>query len=221
MAYRLLLSRIPAGVAESENQPETEPIMNKTATTAHPILPLLAERWSPRAFTATKIDATALGSLFEAARWAPSASNLQPWGFVHAAHGGAGFAAIVGSLAAGNVTWAQHAPLLVVGVAELTKADGSPNLYGRYDLGQSVAHLSIQAAALGLHLHQMAGFDSVRLREAVCLPASHEPVVVIAVGTVGEASQLPSPLDERERAPRSRKPLDSFVFTDTWPAGRP
>lgn len=210
-----------AGIAEPENQPKNEPMMNKTATTAHPILQLLAERWSPRAFTEAKIDEAALGSLFEAARWAPSASNLQPWGFVHAAHGSAGFAAIVGSLAAGNVSWAQHAPLLVVGVAELTKSYGSPNLYGRYDLGQSVAHLSVQAAALGLHLHQMAGFDSAKLREAVSLPASHEPVVVIAVGIVGEASQLPAPLDERERAPRSRKPLDSFVFADTWPAGRP
>lgn len=190
----------------------------KTAITAHPILPLLAERWSPRAFTPGPVDDATLGSLFEAARWSPSASNLQPWGFVHARNGSTGFARIVESLAPGNVTWAQHAPHLIVGVAQLTKADGSANLYGRYDLGQSVAHLSVQAAALGLHLHQMAGFNGDRIRAAIALPASHEPVVVVALGRIGEAAQLPPPLDERERAARSRKPLDSFVFVDAWPA---
>lgn len=191
---------------------------SKTATTEHPILPLLAERWSPRAFTGAAIDEATLGSLFEAARWAPSASNLQPWGFVHASHGSAGFARIVESLAQGNVIWAQHAPHLIVGIAERSKADGSPNLYGRYDLGQSVAHLSIQAAALGLHLHQMAGFSADKLRAAIALPESHEPVVVIALGQIGEASQLPPPLDERERAARSRKPVERFVFTESWPS---
>ncbi len=196
-------------------------MIDKTANTVHPILHLLAERWSPRAFTTEAIDEAMLGSLFQAARWSPSASNMQPWGFVHAAHGSEGFARIVESLAPGNVIWAQHAPHLIVGVTELNKADGSPNLYGRYDLGQSVAHLSIQATALGLHLHQMAGFTADKLRTAIALPASHEPVVVIALGHRGEASQLPPPFDERERAARSRKPADSFVFTDRWSAPQP
>jgi nitroreductase len=190
---------------------------DKTAVTDHPIEPTLVGRWSPRAFAADMIDDATIASLFEAARWSPSANNLQPWAFIHAMRGTADFDRLRGCLNEGNASWAGNAALLVIGIARTTKADGSVNAYARYDLGQAVAHLTFQATALGLHLHQMAGFDRDRARMELGIPAECDPVSAIAIGHLGDPSNLPQQLQDRELATRMRNPARSFVFSGRWP----
>lgn len=191
--------------------------MTRTATTDHPIDEALANRWSPRAFSDRPAEEAVVASLFEAARWSPSASNLQPWGFVHTARGTTDFERLRGCLAPPNALWAGKAALLVLALADPAKPDGTPNLHARYDLGQAVAHLTFQASSLGLHVHQMAGFDPAAARTAMNIPPHLEIVSAVAIGYLGEAEILPPALQERERAIRTRKPAGSFVFRDRWP----
>lgn len=195
------------------------PIPDKRAITSFPIHDLLASRWSPRAFADLAIPSDVLGSLFEAARWAPSSRNLQPWHFVIAErHRDAeGFARILGTLMEGNQIWAQHASLLLIAVTQ-PKPDeaGRANPYARYDVGQAIAHLSIQALACGLYIHQMGGFRKDLARQALAIPEGFEPVVSAAIGYLADSSALPEEIRERELAPRSRNPLSDQVFSGTW-----
>lgn len=189
----------------------------KPAVNDHPIHPLLQARWSPRAFAPAPVAPEQILSMLEAARWSPSGGNVQPWSFVVVPRGDEdAFARLAGSLAEGNRVWARHAPLLLLAVAQQEREPGKPNPYALYDLGQAVAHLTVQATALGLSVHQMAGFDPEQARAAFAIPAGHTPVTVLAVGALGDPAALPEPLRDRELAPRARKPLDSFVFAGTW-----
>lgn len=192
--------------------------LEKRAVTSYAIDPLLRERWSPRAFSPEPLAAEQVLSLFEAARWSPSAMNEQPWGFlVVPREDAATFAQAVECLAEGNRVWAQHAPLLVVAVARLVRLrDGAPNGVALYDLGQSVAHLTVQAASLGLLVHQMGGFSADAARAAFGIPADHAPVTFIAIGRMGDPGALPEPLRTRELAERQRKPLGELVFGERW-----
>jgi nitroreductase len=193
---------------------------NKSATTGYPIHPLLRERWSPRAFAARPVPHDDVLRLLEAARWAPSSGNGQPWRFVLAPQADPdAFGRALESLNAGNVVWAQHAPLLILAAAQMRREDGAPNRTALYDLGQAVAHLSVQATALGLWIHQIGGFDQPQARELFAIPEGYEPVTWIAIGELGDYETLPEPLRERERAPRARQPLEAFVFGGGW--GRP
>lgn len=186
-----------------------------------PIHELLANRRSPRAFSEQTIESEKLVSLFEAARWSPSSANEQPWRFIIATKDDAGvFPLLVDSLTEGNRRWASRAPLLVLGLAQTTYTrNGHPYQHAWYDLGQSVAHLSLQATALGLVVHQMGGFDSDKARTMLSIPEGFEPVIMFAVGYPGQPTTLPEDLQKREQAPRSRKKLHSFVFTEEW--GKP
>ncbi|MDO8970254.1 MAG: nitroreductase family protein, partial [Saprospiraceae bacterium] len=134
--------------------------MNKPATNLHPIHDLLKNRWSPRAYSAQPVEKQHLLSLFEAARWAPSSGNMQPWTFIVTTLADPEpHAKLVAALGERNQMWAKHAPVLVLSIVQRDREPGKPNLWATYDLGQSVAHLSVQATALGLFVHQMAGFD--------------------------------------------------------------
>jgi nitroreductase len=188
--------------------------MKKLAETAHPIHPLLESRWSPRAFDSRHVENEKLLSLFEAARWSPSAGNSQPWRFIVTTRDEGCFAALASTLSGNNAAWAPNAPVLVLAVAAPGMRGDTPNRYSYYDLGQAIAHLSVQASELGLQVHQMAGFDGEKARELFELPASLEPVTVVAIGYPGNPEVLPAPLLERELAPRTRKPLDEIVFKD-------
>lgn len=189
----------------------------KTAVTDHPIHPLLQSRWSPRAFAPTPVQPEQLLSLLEAARWSASGGNVQPWSFVVIPRDDeAAFARLIDSLAEGNRVWAQHAPLLILAVAQQEREPGKSNPYALYDLGQAVANLTIQALALGLQVHQMGGFDQAQARSAFAIPADHAPVTVLAVGVQGDPTALPEPLYQREVAVRTRKPLEHFVFGGRW-----
>ncbi len=185
----------------------------RTAQTSAPVIETLAERWSPRAFDATHtFPEGALRGIFEAARWAPSASNSQPWRFVLARRGSENFAKIESTLAGFNRMWAGSAAALVVNIAEVADTDGAPQPWAEYDLGQAVAHLSVQAHAEGYYVHQMGGFDASAISTAFGLDERFRPVSVMSLGAIGEADQLPEPLRERETAPRTRVELDELFF---------
>jgi nitroreductase len=185
--------------------------VTKSALSAVPLHPLLAERWSPRAFdTDHELSSPQLTSLLEAARWAPSAANTQPWRFSVAVRGTAEHAAVMEALAPGNQAWAHAASALVVVAAQTVAADGSPQPWAVYDTGQAVAHLSIQAEHEGLAVHQLGGFDRDRITMLLDEPGL-APQVVIAVGRRGAVEQLPEPFLSREVAHRDRLPVDDIV----------
>lgn len=193
-------------------------MLGNVTPTTYDIHPLLRGRWSPRAFSSQPIPEADVLSMLEAARWSPSAVNEQPWSFLVIPRSDtAAFELALSCLAEGNVVWAQHVPLLILSVARLVRTrDGSPNGSALYDLGQAVAHLTVQAAALGLSVHQMGGFSAERAREVFAIPENHAPVTFIAVGYQGDPETLPERLRERELAPRQRQPLESFVFGGGW-----
>jgi nitroreductase len=193
--------------------------MNKPAINHYPIHDLLKNRWSPRAFSDRAVEKEHLLSLFEAARWAPSGGNQQPWAFIiTTSTDPEPYAKLVATLGERNQAWAKHAPVLVLAIAVSEREPGKPNAYAGYDLGQAVAHLTVQASALGLVIHQMAGFDRQKAREAFDLPQGCDPLTVFTIGYPAELDSLPEEIRTRELAPRSRKPLSEFVFDGAWNA---
>lgn len=192
--------------------------MEKIADTQVPIHDLIRRRWSPRAFADRPIEPDKLLSIFEAARWAASASNEQPWAFLVATRQDPkNYADMVGVLVEFNRTWANRVPVLILTLAHTQfEKDGRPNRHAFYDLGQAAANLALQATALGLSAHQMAGFDAEAARERFAVPAGWEPVSVIAVGYPGNLQSLTERLQQREMAERKRKPLETFVFSGAW-----
>lgn len=196
----------------------------KHATCDHDILELIRHRWSPRAFDpARAIPDADLRTLFEAARWAPSSYNEQPWRFLVAdrAKSPEAFGALFDALAEYNRTWAGLAPTLIL-VAAHTQLQrfSAVNRHAWYDAGQAVAFLSLQATSLGLFVRQMEGFDREAARQAFGVPADFEPVVTIAIGYTGDPAALTI---ERyrlgESQPRGRQRMDDFVFEGSW--GKP
>ncbi|TLY33034.1 MAG: nitroreductase [Nitrospirae bacterium] len=192
--------------------------MEKPAETQYPIHDLLRRRWSPRAFSDRRVDPAIMRSLLEAARWAPSSYNEQPWSFIVATKDDtAEFSRLLSCLVEGNIQWAQHAPVLMVSVARLSfEDDGKPNRHAFHDVGLAVANLIVQATALGLVVHQMAGILPDKIRELYGIPEGYEAVAGIALGYPGDPQSLPEGLRKRELAPRERKPLTEFVFSGSW-----
>lgn len=190
--------------------------MNKNAQTEYPLHDLLRNRWSPRVFANRPVEPEKLLALFEAARWAPSSSNVQPWNFIVATQANpVDHERLLNCLTEGNIRWAKAAPVLMFSVAQLHRKD-RPNRHAFHDVGQAVAHLTVQALALGLYVHQMGGFHQDKARETFQIPKTHEVVAGIAVGYLGPMEQLPEDLQEREREARERKPLTEFVFSGMW-----
>ena len=198
----------------SEPSTPASPSSNKAAVTRYPVHPLIRERWSPRAFAGRQVDRETLGSLLEAARWTASCFNEQPWIFVVARkEDGPAFEQVLRCLTPGNQTWAQRAPVLLVSLARTTFAsNGQPNRHALHDVGAATAQLTLQATALGLAAHPMAGIDRDCIRAEFALPDDVEPVAGIAVGWPGDPETLPERLREREQAPRERKSLDAMVL---------
>jgi nitroreductase len=198
--------------------------MDRPAPTDHPVHELTARRYSPRAFTEQDVTPAQVLSLLEAGRWAASCFNEQPWRYIVAMRGQTEiFEKLLGCLVEANRVWAGKAPVLMLSVASTSFAhNGKPNPHAWHDVGQASAGMAIQAAALGLQIHQMAGFDRERARTQFAIPEGFEPVAAIAVGHPGDASLLPEPLRERETAPRQRRPVADFIHGSTWgerPAG--
>ena len=195
---------------------------DKTAQTSHPIHPLLSQRWSPRAFADRPVEPARLVALLEAARWAPSSYNEQPWHFIVAPKAETeSFDRLLGCLSRGNASWAGKAPVLMLAVAQLVDEDGDPNRHAFYDVGQAVAQMAVQALDLGLYMHQMAGFDVEKAQQVFAIPAQFEPAAAIALGYLGDPAGLPERYREGEARPRSRKPLADFVFAGQWGQASP
>ena len=195
-------------------------MQNKTATTTEPIAELLATRWSPRAFDADGLIATrTLVSLFEAARWAPSCFNEQPWRYLvcDRFRDEERWEMALHCLVEGNQTWAVHAPVLIAAIADtLFSRNGKPNRWCAYDTGAASENLCLQATQLGLAIHQMGGFDSDRVIECFDIPERYEPVAMIALGYPGDPDSLSERQRETELGARSRHPIGDFVFLDEW-----
>jgi nitroreductase len=192
--------------------------LKKDAETEYAIHDLLRGRWSPRIFADRPVEAEKLGSLLEAARWSASSRNEQPWRFIVATkENPEAYQTIYNCLMEGNQRWASTAPVLMIGVATRNFAhNDQPNNHAWYDLGQAVANLSIQAMVEGLYVHQMGGFRKDQARESLQIPETHEPVVAIAIGYLGDLSQAPEDLQQREQARRTRKSLNELVFNGKW-----
>jgi len=192
--------------------------MHKPAPAGFPVHELIRQRWSPRAFADKPIARETLASLFEAARWAASSFNDQPWAyFVATKDDTENFAKMLSILVEFNAAWAQGAQALLIAVARLNfQHNNTPNRNAFYDTGAASALLSIEATARGLAVHQMAGFDAAKARQVLEIPACWEPIAAMAIGYPGSAEALPEQLRERELAPRTRKPLAEFVMSGRW-----
>lgn len=192
--------------------------MEKPADTRYPIHDVLRRRWSPRAFAGRSVEPEVLRSLFEAARWAPSSNNGQPWHFLVARQEDAAeFDRMLHCLVDGNILWAKEAPVLMISVAKLRfDPSGEANRHAFHDVGQAAAQLTFEAVSRGLFVHQMAGILVDKIREAYGIPESFDPVAGFALGYPGDPDRLPETLREREKGPRARKPLESFVFSGRW-----
>ncbi|HTY10258.1 MAG TPA: nitroreductase family protein [Bacteroidota bacterium] len=186
-----------------------------------PVHPLLMARKSPRAFADRPVEPEKLRSLLDAARWAPSASNTQPWRFIVASkERPEEHRRMANLLFEGNKVWAEKAPLLILSAAQVNDASsGKTNRFALYDVGSATQNLLLQASALGLASHVMGGFHAEEAKATFNIPAEFEPAAVIAVGYQGETESLPRHLQEREMMPRVRKPLTEFVFGEIW--GKP
>jgi nitroreductase len=175
---------------------------------------LILRRWSPRAYADKEVTADELKRLFEAARWAASSSNEQPWRFLVGRRGDETYQKIFNALVEFNQAWARTAPVLVLAVAKMTFTQkGTPNRYGLHDTGAAMAILALQATANGLHTHSMAGFDNEQMRASFAIPSDYEMGAVTAIGYFGDPATLPEHLQKREISPRERKPLEEFVFS--------
>ncbi len=193
-------------------------LMQKPAPSDFPVHELIRERWSPRAFADKAVPRDVLRSIFEAARWAPSSNNEQPWAYIVAARDDhASFEKMLSVLVEFNANWARSAPLLALAVAELAFAKNNvPNRNAQYDTGAASALLSVEATARSLAVHQMAGFDPEKARQVFGIPAGWEAIAAIAIGYPGDPASLPPPLKNREMAPRTRKPINEFVMAGHW-----
>ena len=187
----------------------------KHAPEVHGVDDLIRRRWSPRTYADKEVPAAELKKLFEAARWAASSSNEQPWRFLVGRRGDETYQKIFNALVEFNQSWAKSAPVLVLSVAKkIFTNNGKPNAYGMHDTGAASATLALQATADGLHTHSMAGFDREQARASFAIPSDYEIGAVTAIGYFGDPASLPEHLQKMEVSPRQRKPLEEFVFSD-------
>jgi nitroreductase len=186
----------------------------KDAHPDHAIHELLVERWSPYAFASQAVAADDLRALFEAARWAASSYNEQPWRYLVATRDEpAEFERMLSCLVEGNQPWAKAAPVLALGcVSQKLALNGQPNAAAEHDLGAASACLSVEATARGLVVHQMIGILPERARELYEIPPDFRPLTGLAIGYLGNSNDLPEKYRGRDLAPRRRRPQAEFVF---------
>jgi len=194
------------------------------ANPEHNVHELICERWSPCIFEDRGIDdVEKIYSCFEAARWAPSCYNDQPWDYIIGIKGkGESWEKIFSTLVEPNQQWAQNASVLAISVAHTKfRERDRPNAHGHHDLGAASVLLCLQATYLGLFAHQMAGFDADKARDLLGIPDHCDPVAAIAIGYRGRTEGAPENLVERDSGPRERRPIEQFVHEGSWKGGLP
>ena len=191
--------------------------MQKSSEFQSPILEVIQKRRSRRAYADKPVEPEKIESLFEAARWAPSSVNEQPWIYIYATKDQPLWTRIFDALHDGNKIWVKTVPLLIVSLARKNFIRNyRPNGSARYDLGAANAFLSLQATHLGLNVHQMGGFDAEKIKYNLNIPDNYEPVVIMAIGYPGDAELLPENLKLREVAPRERYLQHEFVMNKSF-----
>ena len=186
----------------------------KHAPAVEGLLPLFFERWSPRAFSAREVSPADLKRVFEAARWAPSSGNAQPWRFIVGIKATETHAKLVSTLAGFNRDWAPKAPVLILGTTNALNTRGGTNAYAMYDLGAATVSITLAAEALGLATHQMGGFDHDAARKEFAIPEGYSLGSLMALGYQDQPATLATEeLISREIAPRTRKPLNEIAFS--------
>ena len=194
-----------------------------TATTDFPINRILAERFSPYGFGVRPVAEADICSLFEAARWAASSYNEQPWRYIVATKADPReFARLLACLVEANQAWAEAAPVLALGVVSLKFAkNNEANRAAVHDLGLASGNLSAEATARGLSVHQMIGILPDKARDAYQIPEHFEAWTALAIGYKADPKIMPEAFKERDLTPRQRKPLNEFVFTGEWGKSSP
>ncbi len=179
---------------------------------------LIARRWSPYSFAEKDVTADDLRGILEAARWAASSYNEQPWRYILARRSDpAAFEKLLSCLLDGNQLWAKRAPVLLIGIAMLKFArNGKPNKAAVHDLGLAAGNICMEATARGLFVHQMIGIVPERVRELYGVPEDAEPLTALAIGHLSDISDLPAEIQERDRGRRERRPVRAFVFENSW-----
>ncbi len=191
--------------------------MIKYAHPDQPIQPLLAQRWSPYSFDGRPVDPADLLALFEAARWAASSYNAQPWRYIVAQRGQPGHGRVLACLVDANQAWARHAPVLALGVTNTRfPHNGKENAAAQHDLGLAAASLSLEATARGIAVHQMIGLYPDKVRDTFALPDGFLPLTALAIGYPGANPELAPEVAARDVQPRARAPLSAFVFGTAW-----
>ena len=190
----------------------------KQASADHPVHDIIAQRWSPYGFSDRPVSPADLRSLFEAARWAASSHNAQPWSYLVATRKEPeAFSRLLQCLVEGNQTWASNAPVLAIGCAKLNFAhNGLPNKAALHDLGLASANLTFEATARGLCVHQMGGILPDKVRDLYAIPEGVQPLTGLAIGYPAEPDTLSATLREKDLKVRERRPLTEFVFSDKW-----
>jgi nitroreductase len=180
--------------------------------------PLIEKRRSTVSFSDKPVEGQKIHLLFEAARWAPSSYNEQPWRFIYGVKDDENsYEKLFDCLMEGNKEWVKNAPMIILSVAKQDfTLNGNPNFYARHDVGLATENLMIQAVQMGLMVHPMGGFDKKKATAELAIPEGFEPVAMIAVGYPGELNELPENLKKREEGERVRKAQDEFVFRGQW-----
>jgi len=175
---------------------------------------LITRRWSPVAFDAKPIDYDKIHLLFEAAKWAPSGRNGQPWRFIFATREMPDFKVLLDLLDEDNQVWAKTAPMLVLALAQVISTyKNRPNRLAFYETGMAVSNLLIQATHMDLYVHQMAGYDVERAKETLVIPTRYEPTAMMAIGHKGDVSQLPPKVAAWEKRKRTRMEISKFLVS--------
>ncbi|MFG0252037.1 MAG: nitroreductase family protein [Phycisphaerales bacterium JB038] len=192
--------------------------MSKEAQTNIDVLDLIRQRWSPYGYSNKPVPAEHVLAALEAARWAASSYNEQPWRFVLASQcDEAGYAKALGCLVEANQAWAKNAPVLLITFVKKTFArNGNPNRTAEHDLGLAVGNLSLEATRRGLYVHQMGGIDTAKAEREYGVPDDFAAVTAIAIGYREDPSKLPDEVRQTDEAPRQRRPLEQTVFAGSW-----
>ena len=191
--------------------------LGNVASPAYEIYPLLKQRYSPRTFRDEKIEEGELKQLFEAARWAASSYNMQPWRFIYTEKGSDAYGRLMDCLIDFNQDWAKLAPVLMLSIYKEKKEDGTDYYHAMHDLGLSLGNMTVQAQYLGIALHHMAGLDRDKAMEVFEVPEGYRVATAIAVGYYGGTLDwLPEDLQDREVGERERLPQEEFAFKNAW-----